>query len=81
MKIRPLIFAMAALGVLLFATPCLAADYYVYCANGKIEVDTRDEAKMKSARGSNVKLLSKFKNKTDADKFAKNLGGIGAMCK
>ena len=81
MKIKTLVLSMMLLlGALVFVSPCLATDYYVYCANGKIEVDTRDEAQMKSARGSNVKVLSKFNFKTDADNFAKKLGGVGAKC-
>ena len=31
-----------------------ASGYYVYCANSKIEVDSRDFAQMKSARGSGI---------------------------
>jgi hypothetical protein len=82
MKIKALIIAGMLLGALCLASPCLASTVYtVYCANGKIEVDTRNEAQMKSARGSNVKVLSKFNFKLDADNFAKKLGGIGAQCK
>ena len=82
MKIHSLVFSMMLLGSLFLAAPCLAStEYTVYCANGKIEVDTRNEAQMKSARGGNVKVLSKFKFKLDADKDAKKRGGIGAQCR
>ena len=66
--------------VALTSSLAFAADYYVYCVNGKIEVDTRDAKQMKSARGSEPKTLGKFNNKTDADKLAKKLGGVGAKC-
>ena len=75
-----LLLTMALFGALLVATPCVAADYSVYCANGKIEVDTRTESEMKSARGGRVSTLSKFSSRTDADKYAKQRGGIGASC-
>ncbi len=81
MKMKALVLTMVLLGAICLAAPCLAAEYTVYCANGKIEVDTRDEAQMKSARGGDVKVLSKFQYKTDADNFAKKLGGVGAQCK
>ncbi|MBQ4133117.1 MAG: hypothetical protein IJD04_05215 [Desulfovibrionaceae bacterium] len=57
-----------------------ASKVRVYCANGKIEVDTRDPEQMKAARGKNTYLLREFNYKTDADKFAKLLGGVGAKC-
>ena len=72
---------MMFFGALFLALPCLAADYSVYCANGKIEIDMRTEAEMKSARGSNVQTLGKFNNRTDADKLAKQFGGVGGKCK
>ena len=58
-----------------------AADYYVYCANGKIEVDSREPAKMQSDRGDRkLVTMGKFNGKNDADNLAKKLGGIGAKC-
>ena len=66
--------------VTLSTSLAFAADYHVYCVNGKIEVDTRDAKQMKSARGSDPKILGKFNNKTDADKLAQKVGGIGAKC-
>ncbi|HBD10474.1 MAG TPA: hypothetical protein DCZ69_19670 [Syntrophobacteraceae bacterium] len=64
--------------------PALAqssTQYSVYCANGKIEVDMRTPAQMKSARGSDVCQLSEFNYLSDAQSFAKkNFGGVGAKC-
>lgn len=60
-----------------------AADKYaygVYCANGKVEVDMRPLDQMKSARGGNVCLLKGFAYKTDADKYAASIGGVGGSC-
>ena len=57
-----------------------AMKYYVYCVNGKIEIDSRDPQKMKSARGSGTYAMSEFDYRIDAEKFAKQLGGVGASC-
>jgi len=35
---------------------------------------------MKSARGGKVSTLSRSSNRTDAEKYAKQRGGIGASC-
>ncbi len=80
MKMKALVLTMVLLGVLCLAAPCLAAEFTVYCARGKIEVDMRDEARMKADRGGDVKVLGKFQFKMDADNFAKKLGGVGAQC-
>ncbi len=55
--------------------------YSVYCANGKIEVDSRTFDQMKSARGSGTCQLKSFDYKMDADDYAKKQGGAGASCK
>jgi hypothetical protein len=55
--------------------------YYVYCAGGKIEVDGRSPEQMRSARGSDVCVLSRFGYLSDAQSFAqKNFGGPGKKC-
>jgi hypothetical protein len=55
--------------------------YYVYCANGKIEVDSRNPEQMRSARGSDTCMLSRFNYLSDAQSFAqKNFGGPGKTC-
>lgn len=79
MKTLHIVAAVLALS-LFCATGAIAGKYYVYCANGKIEVDSRNPQQMKSARGSNTYVMSEFGYKTDADKFAKQLGGVGAQC-
>ncbi|MGE0424601.1 MAG: hypothetical protein AB7O88_20245 [Reyranellaceae bacterium] len=58
-----------------------ASGYYVYCANSKIEVDSRDFGQMKSARGSGICQLGSFGYLSDAQSFAKkNFGGVGGKC-
>lgn len=64
----------------LCASPALAEKYYTYCSNGKVEIDTRDLQKMKSARGGNVYLLGESNFRTDAEKVAKKFGGVGKQC-
>lgn len=58
-----------------------ASGYYVYCANNKIEVDSRDFNQMKSARGSGICQMGSFGYRMDAESFAKkNFGGVGGKC-
>ncbi len=58
------------------------ANYYVYCANGKIEVDGREPDQMRIARGSGVcQMGPRFGFLSDAQEFArKNFGGAGRAC-
>lgn len=72
---------MFVVSVSLWASDALADKYRVYCANGKIEVDTRDFKQMKSARGNHTYMLGEFNYRTEAVDFAKKFGGIGAQCK
>ena len=66
--------------IFMFSVPLMAANYTVYCANGKIEVDMRPLDQMISARGKGTYAIVEFNNRTDADKAAKSLGGVGASC-
>lgn len=55
--------------------------YSVYCANEKIEVDSRTPQQMASARGSGTCRLQSFNYLSDAQSFAqRNFGGVGARC-
>ena len=58
------------------------ASYYVYCANNRIEVDSRDPNQMRIARGSGVCQMGPvFGFRTDAMQFAeRNFGGPGRAC-
>jgi len=77
-----LIFTAAfSLALCLIATVAFGdSDYNVYCAEGKIEVDSRTLDQMKSARGSDTCLLKSFSYSSDADTFAESVGGKGAAC-
>jgi len=78
---RIVIAAAASFAVVLSTLPAQAAGYYVYCANSKIEVDSRDPGQMKTARGSGVCQMGSFGFRMDAESFAKkNFGGVGGKC-
>lgn len=63
------------------ATASAGTQYSVFCANDRIEIDSRSLEQMKSARGSNLCLLGSFDYRSDAQSFAKkNFGGAGASC-
>ena len=68
--------------VLAAALPVAAQTRYsVYCANSKIEVDSRTPEQMRSARGSGACLLQSFNFSGDARDFARrNFGGEGSRC-
>jgi len=77
------IVVTTAVALALTAAPfaAQAAGYFVYCANNKIEVDSRDPAQMKTARGSGVCQMGSFGFRVDAESFAKkNFGGVGGKC-
>lgn len=75
---------LLALGVLLagLAPATAFASYYVYCANGRIEVDGRSPEQMRIARGSGVcQMGPAFGFLSDAQSFAqRNFGGAGRAC-
>jgi len=55
--------------------------YYVYCANGRIEVTHSDPNQMRIARGSGVCMLGQFGFLSGAQDFARrNFGGEGRPC-
>ncbi len=83
MKNLCILISIFVVMVTLFAstTSYSGTKYSVYCANDKIEVDSRDFAQMKSARGSNTCFVKQFDYSSDADSFAKKAGGKGASCK
>lgn len=68
-------FAAAAL----LAPARAYANYWVYCDNGKIAVDSRNPEQMRIARGSSFcQMGPQFSFASDAQSFAeKNFGGRG----
>jgi hypothetical protein len=77
---RNLAFAAALAVSAAFADPALAQTTYgVFCANGRIEIDSRSEAEMKRQRGACQ--LARFSFRMDAESFArKNFKAVGAPC-
>ncbi|HYF09864.1 MAG TPA: hypothetical protein VD970_19770 [Acetobacteraceae bacterium] len=73
--------ALILAAALLAPLPALA-NYYVYCANGRIEVDGREPDQMRIARGSGVcQMGPRFSFLSDAQNFAqRNFGGAGRPC-
>ena len=78
MRRMPAMLLFAAL----FAPTAALADYYVYCANNRIEVDSRNPEQMRSARGSSLcQMGPSFGFLSDAQNFAqRNFGGAGRSC-
>jgi hypothetical protein len=53
--------------------------YGVFCANGRIEIDSRSEEEMRRQRGACQ--FSRFPFRMDAESFArKNFKSVGAPC-
>jgi hypothetical protein len=53
--------------------------YGVFCAGGRIEVDSRSEEQMRSNRGACQ--FARFPTRSDAEGFARrNFGGVGGSC-
>jgi hypothetical protein len=76
------VISLGLIGVIsLLPMPALAS-YYVYCANGRVEVDGRNPQQMRSARGSGIcQMGAEFKYLSDAQSFAqRNFGGAGKPC-
>jgi hypothetical protein len=83
MNCKALIGCAAAGAALVFlAAPARAQSfdsYGVFCAGGRIEVDSRSEEQMRSQRGACQ--LSRLSSRSDAEGFARrNFGGIGGRC-
>jgi hypothetical protein len=53
--------------------------YGVFCANGRIEIDSRTEEEMRRQRGACQ--FARFPFRADAEGFARrNFNGVGASC-
>jgi hypothetical protein len=76
-----LVVNLAGVAVCAAATPAMAQteSYGVFCASGRIEVDSRSEEQMRTHRGACQ--LQRFSSRSDAEGFARrNFGGIGGSC-
>ena len=73
---------MAVAGLMLVAGGGAAlaqSDYGVFCASGRIEIDGRSEAEMRSQRGACQ--FGRFPSRSDAENFARrNFSGVGSSC-
>jgi hypothetical protein len=55
------------------------SSYGVFCANGRIEIDSRSEEQMRSQRGACQ--FARFPFRMDAENFARrNFKSVGASC-
>lgn len=72
----------ALLGFAALATTATAQTYEsygVFCASGRIEIDSRSEEQMRSNRGACQ--FARFPTRSDAEGFARrNFGGVGGSC-
>ena len=79
---RSLFHAALAAGFILTGGPALAqstSSYGVFCANGRIEIDSRSEEQMRRQRGACQ--FARFPFRMDAESFArKNFKSVGASC-
>ncbi len=80
-SVRPA-FAGLCLALAGVATPALAQStesYGVFCASGRIEIDSRSDDQMRSQRGACS--FGRFSSRSDAENFARrNFRSVGASC-
>jgi len=77
------ILRTASLALALTLTPPVLAQsfesYGVFCARGRVVVDSRSEDQMRSGQGACQ--LARFSSRSDAEGFARrNFGGVGGSC-
>ncbi|MBR0660726.1 hypothetical protein [Neoroseomonas oryzicola] len=79
---RLAIATVLALGGGLLAAAPAYANYWVYCDNGRIVVESRSPQQMEIARGSSAcQMGPTFSFASDAQGFAeRNFGGVGRAC-
>ncbi len=69
----------AVLAVVPVAAQAQYESYGVFCANGRIAIDSRSEEQMRSNRGACQ--FRRFPNRSDAEGFARrNFGGVDKPC-
>lgn len=63
----------------LAATAARAEDYGVFCASGRIEIDSRSDSEMRGQRGACA--FARFGTRSEAENFARrNFGGARSSC-
>jgi hypothetical protein len=69
----------AAILTFMAATP--ASAYALICKHGKYDIDSRDEAQLKSAFGTSYCTMRRFSYRSDAENFSKsNNMQVGKSC-
>ena len=69
-QVRPAALAAAALLTLLAVSP--ASAYAVICKSDRYDVDSRDEAQLRSAFGTSYCTIRRFSYRSDAENFSRN---------
>lgn len=69
MRRLPILASALLATVIAGASPAFA--YGVYCANGRIEIDSRSFEQMRIARGSGICAFGQFSYLSDAQNFAR----------
>jgi hypothetical protein len=70
---------LAVLGAIGGASAQSTSSYGVFCASGRIEIDSRSEEQMRSQRGACQ--FARFPFRMDAENFARrNFKKVGASC-
>ncbi|MDL2216098.1 hypothetical protein LJB81_00025 [Desulfovibrio sp. OttesenSCG-928-M14] len=83
MKTKSFLVILVLIGTLLCAFPCFATDYYLYCANGRIIIDTRNQAQLLGGgvyQSNNLQELGRYSDPSMAKLNAQSRGGVGAAC-
>ena len=71
--------AALAVSILMNSAAFAQTTYGVFCANGRIEIDSRTQEQMRSQRGACQ--FARFPFRMDAESFArKNFKAVGAPC-
>lgn len=68
--IRLLMLAAVTIGVVSAASPANA--YAVICKSGRYDIDSRDEAQLRSAFGTSYCTFRRFSYRSDAENFARS---------
>jgi hypothetical protein len=69
-QVRPVALVAAALLTLLAVSP--ASAYAVICKSGRYDIDSRDEAQLRSAFGTSYCTIRRFSYRSDAENFSRN---------
>ena len=79
MSVRIKVFVAVALLTIGGGAALAQTTYGVFCANGRIEIDSRSEDEMRRQRGACQ--FARFPFRMDAESFArKNFKNVGASC-